>query len=69
MQRGYAMNWSCCEDRRKIQLKLTTDGIDFVEKLLPVTRVHLQQQWKDFSQPEKDALELLMRKVLATLGG
>jgi len=69
VKHGWAVRLSCCEDRRKIQLKLTPDGVAFVEELLPVSRGHMLQQWEDFSKEEKDTLETLMRKVLASLGG
>lgn len=69
VKHGWALRISCCEDRRKVQLKLTPAGIKFVEDLIPRSREHIQQQWGDFSSQEKDTLETLMRKVLTTLGG
>jgi MarR family transcriptional repressor of emrRAB len=69
VKRGWALRISCCEDRRKVQLKLTAAGVAFIEQLIPISREHLLQQWGDFSTTEKDTLETLMRKVLATLGG
>ena len=69
VKHGWAQRLSCCEDRRKVQLKLTPEGVRFIEELIPHSRQQMLKQWEDFSTQEKDTLEALMRKVLATLGG
>lgn len=69
VKHGWAARASCCEDRRKILLKLTPEGARFVETMLPESRKHMYQQWTDFSPQEKDTLESLMRKLLTALGG
>ena len=69
VKHGWAARTSCCDDRRKIQIKLTPEGMRFVEKVIPIARVYMLGQWADFSTQEKDTLEALMRKLLTTLGG
>jgi MarR family transcriptional repressor of emrRAB len=69
VRHGWASRQSCCEDRRKIKLILTAEGLDFVERMIPISREYLINQWGDFSPADKDTLELLMRKLLTTLGG
>jgi MarR family transcriptional repressor of emrRAB len=69
VKHGWAARTSCSEDRRKVQLKLTVEGVQFVEKLIPISREHLLKEWAPFSDEEKDTLEALMRKLLTTLCG
>ncbi|BEV73127.1 MULTISPECIES: MarR family transcriptional regulator [unclassified Paludibacterium] len=69
VRHGWVEREVCAEDRRKVRLKLTAAGEQFVESMIPVTRHHMQSQWQDFSQDEKDQLETLMRKLLSSLGG
>jgi len=64
VKNGWAIRTACCDDRRKILLKMS-----FIESLLPTARQCLVDQWRDFDVQEKDALEDLMRKLLSTLNG
>ena len=69
VKQGWCVRVSCCEDRRKVQLKLTPEGVALVESVIPVARVGMMEQWQDFDTAEKDTLEHLMRKLLLSLGG
>jgi MarR family transcriptional regulator, negative regulator of the multidrug operon emrRAB len=69
VRHGWASRKSCSEDRRKVKLMLTQQGIEFVERMIPISREYLIKQWGDFTPSEKDTLEDLMRKLLTSLGG
>lgn len=67
VKHGWAARMPCSDDRRKIRLELTPEGIRFVESILPSSREAHRDLWKDFDEQEKVLLESLMRKLLARL--
>lgn len=69
VRKGWVERIACPEDRRKIVLRLTAEGIAFIEGLLPVSREAQKRLWSDFDPAEKQEMERLMRKLLTTLGG
>lgn len=69
VKNGWAQRLPCAEDRRKIRLELTEEGIRFVERIMPMARERNRALWADFSPEEKQLLEGLLRKLLARLGG
>lgn len=69
VKNGWVEREVCIEDRRKVRLKLTAKGEQFVESLIPEARRHMQVQWQDFNKEEKNQFEFLMRKLLTALGG
>lgn len=69
VEHGWAARQPCGEDRRKVKLALTQEGIRFVEHHLPPARDTYRSLWHDFDATEKDTLEALLRKLLAHLGG
>jgi MarR family transcriptional repressor of emrRAB len=69
VERGWVARQPCGEDRRKVKLVLTGDGIRFVEHHLPPSREVFRSTWGGFDPAEKDTLEALLRKLLAQLGG
>ncbi|MCD9086874.1 MarR family transcriptional regulator [Stenotrophomonas sp. SY1] len=52
------------EDRRKLELRLTADGVALVERLLPDMSRLLRQQVQGLSEPEQHRLEQLLKKML-----
>lgn len=69
VRNGWVSRETCSEDRRRLYLKLTPEGLKMVEQLLPEIRVMHRSLWGSFTETEKVAMEGLMRKLLATLGG
>ncbi|OWY37397.1 MarR family transcriptional regulator [Xenophilus sp. AP218F] len=69
VKNGWAARSPSAEDRRKILLELTPEGIRLVESLLPLSRECHKALWADFDQEEKQQLEQLMRKLLTKLDG
>ncbi len=56
-------------DRRKIILTLTDAGVAFVESVLPVQWAIYQAIWQDFSSEEKNQMEVMQHKLLASIAG
>ncbi|MDO4641654.1 MAG: MarR family transcriptional regulator [Neisseria sp.] len=56
------------KDRRQIVLKLTKAGEDFIKEVQPYMNKGYAPLWKDFSNEEFDQLQLLLGKVLTSLG-
>ncbi|CUA81863.1 MULTISPECIES: transcriptional repressor MprA [Gulbenkiania] len=69
VRHGWAARVPCCDDRRKIRLDLTEEGVRFIESVLPVSRAAHRDLWSAFSTEEKTQLETLLRKLLTRLGG
>ena len=53
------------EDRRKLDLRLTGEGVACVERMLPAMSGLLLQQVEGLSQTEQRQLETLLKKMLA----
>lgn len=53
------------EDRRKLDLRLTGEGVACVERMLPAMSGLLLQQVEGLSQTEQQQLEVLLKKMLA----
>ncbi|RXZ45443.1 MarR family transcriptional regulator [Crenobacter cavernae] len=66
---GWAVREACADDRRKTRLILTPAGRAFIENLMPSRHAHMSELWNAFSDTEKVAMESLLRKLLAQLGG
>lgn len=54
-------------DRRKIILTLTDAGVAFVESVLPLQWAIYQALWQDFTSAEKNMMEAMQRKLLASI--
>jgi MarR family transcriptional regulator, negative regulator of the multidrug operon emrRAB len=67
--KGWVERLPCEEDRRQLNLRLTKEGLKFVESQLPGQRERHRRLWSAFSKAEKQALEDLLRKLLKELGG
>ncbi len=52
------------EDRRKLELRLTADGVACVERLLPSMSELLRMQVQGLSEAEQHRLEKLLKKML-----
>ncbi|MFT4171452.1 MAG: MarR family transcriptional regulator [Rhodocyclaceae bacterium] len=64
--RGLVQRVHCKEDRRRIDLHLTADGIGIVERALPIIRRHSQVTFDVFSEAERTELERLLIKLLSS---
>ncbi len=53
------------EDRRKLDLRLTADGVACVERMLPAMSGLLLQQVDGLDEAEQHQLEALLKKMLA----
>ncbi|GGY16741.1 MarR family transcriptional regulator [Paludibacterium paludis] len=69
VRHGWVERIACPDDRRKIVLRLTKQGIAFIETLLPISRDAQKRLWEDYSSEEKLEMERLMRKLLTSIGG
>lgn len=69
VRNGWVSRKTCSEDRRRLYLQLTPEGLEMIERLLPELRVMQRTLWGSFSDTEKVAMEGLLRKMLGTLGG
>ncbi|HEX5127779.1 MAG TPA: MarR family transcriptional regulator [Rhodocyclaceae bacterium] len=56
-------------DRRQLDLTLTKKGMEFVKRNLPSRRKQHVDLWSAFTAREKASFEVLLRKLLAQLGG
>lgn len=54
-------------DRRAVVLSLSARGRRLIEAVLPEMWILLEQFYAPFSQPQRDALEALLRRQLAAL--
>ena len=55
------------QDRRQLDLRLTPRGRECVRTVLPRRRAQLVELWAPFPETERQALEALLRKLLAQL--
>jgi MarR family transcriptional repressor of emrRAB len=55
------------EDRRRIELSLTSTGVKFVEEVLPRNWERINHIWADFSSEEIALTDKLLRKLLSRI--
>ena len=65
---GWVDRQTSTEDRRRVELTLTTAGLALVERVLPVIWTLVDEQWSDFSASEVVEFDRLLRKLLSCLG-
>ena len=65
VENGWVERKGSTEDRRRIELSLTTSGIKFIEELLPRNWDRINQIWSDFSSEEIELTEKMLRKLLS----
>jgi len=69
VKKGWVSRTGHETDRRKIILTLTEAGVIFVESVLPVQWAIYQAIWQDFSSEEKNQMEVMQHKLLASIAG
>lgn len=66
--KGYIARAGSDEDRRKVTLTLTDDGVRLIENFLPDIAALLHRQTRNLSPSEQALLEGLLKKMLAGFG-
>lgn len=64
VRKGLVRRRASTEDRRRIVLELTKKGVHLIEKLLPQVWGGVSEMTATMSQPEKNTLERLLKKLL-----
>ncbi|WP_124951344.1 MarR family transcriptional regulator [Sulfuriferula thiophila] len=67
VEKGWISREGCETDRRKIILTLTKAGVELVETVMPKRWAMHQTLWQDFTDEEKNLMEVMQRKLLTTL--
>lgn len=67
VQQGFVTRASSDEDRRRIELNITTTGRRFVRKLLPTLFPRIHGAFASLSATEQKTLEHLLRKVAVNI--
>ncbi|MHB0991595.1 MAG: MarR family transcriptional regulator [Burkholderiales bacterium] len=67
VEKGWMKRQGCESDRRKIILTLTKAGVALVEAIIPKQWAIYGEIWQDFSSAEKDRMEAMQRKLVASL--
>lgn len=67
VSKGWVSRQGCQTDRRKVILRLTQSGTRLVETILPRQWALYEKLWQSFDATEKDQMEAMQRKLLATL--
>ncbi len=68
VENGWVERKGSMEDRRRIDLSLTSAGMALLEEILPRNLDRINQIWTDFSAEEIDLTENLLRKILSQIG-
>lgn len=69
VERGWVERQHSTEDRRRIELSLTSAGQALVEKVLPANWELIKLLWGDFSPEEIDSFKALLHKLLEGVHG
>ena len=69
VKKGWVSRMGHETDRRKIILTLTEAGVVFVESVLPLQWAIYESLWQDFSVEEKNLMEVMQHKLLASIAG
>ena len=64
---GWVVRHPCTEDRRRVELSLTSSGVELVERLLPAQRRNLARIWRVLGEDDAATLERLLRKLMSGL--
>ena len=67
-EKGYIARSGNDEDRRKVTLTLTPQGVALIESFLPDIVTLLHRQTRNLTADEQDQLEGLLKKMLAGFG-
>ncbi|SKB85397.1 MarR family transcriptional regulator [Luteibacter sp. 22Crub2.1] len=66
--KGYIVRTGSDEDRRKVTLTLTPEGLELIESFLPDIVTLLHRQTRNLQPSEQALLEGLLKKMLAGFG-
>ncbi len=61
--KGFLHRVTNTEDRRRVDLSLTSDGIALLEEIVPKLRQHVARLFGTFSKEEKDTFKRLLNKL------
>ncbi len=64
---GWVSRKPSTQDRRRVELSLTSSGRKLILRVLPVVWQRIEQQWTDFSPDEVAEFDRLLRKMLDSL--
>jgi MarR family transcriptional repressor of emrRAB len=64
---GWVERKASTEDRRRIELSLTPVGTTLIERVQPQNWQRINSIWAEFSEPETELVEQLLRKLLARI--
>lgn len=64
---GWVERQGSTEDRRRVELSLTPDGVALVEKILPRNWERINDLWAEFSAEEIKLTEKMLRKLLSRI--
>lgn len=67
-QRGFIERSRCTNDRRQVKVKLTPEGLAFNDQVCTLAADLLNDLTADISREELEALERIVRKMLAPTG-
>lgn len=68
-EKGYIARAGSEDDRRKVALSLTPEGVALIEQFLPDIVTLLHRQTRNLSAGEQAQLEALLKKMLVGFGG
>jgi MarR family transcriptional repressor of emrRAB len=67
VKRGLVARANCAEDRRRVELRITHAGLQFVRKLLPGFFPPLREAFSCFSAADKRQLQRLLHRLVASM--
>ena len=67
VENGWIERKGSTEDRRRIELSLTSAGVKCIEGVLPRNWERINHIWADFSSAEIDLTENMLRKILTRI--
>lgn len=68
VENGWVERQGSMEDRRRVELSLTSAGVALIEKILPRNWERINNIWADFSAEEIDLTGNMLRKLLSRIG-
>src|ERR1700736_1596391 len=68
VDRGFITRVSSVHDRRRMVLRVTEEGEEFVRQLLPKLFVPLREMLKGFSEPEQRQITTQLKRLVVDLG-
>ncbi|MBV6306106.1 MarR family transcriptional regulator [Candidimonas humi] len=67
VKRGLAMRNNCTKDRRRVELRITHNGRQFVLKLMPQFLPRLRKAFSCFSDTDKHELQRLLQRLAESM--